>query len=541
MCTTRPAVYFAIVVSLLASSAVASTYYVRTDGGSEQQCTGTINAAYSGSGTGQPCAWDHPFRALPPEGTPRIAGGDTLVIGAGSYMMGLGAPGAGLCEPTGPWGCHMPPIPSGPSTSAPTRIAGAGWDAGCRTPPELWGTERADFIVDLTRSSNVEVRCLEITDHSSCVESHSGSLACNRDTPPFGTWASIGIYAEDSQNVLLRDLDIHGLASGGVHAGRLTDWTVDNVRIAANGWVGWDGDIDGDDSNSGVLRFTRWVVEWNGCGETWPGKVPTGCWAQSAGGYGDGVGTGATRGRWIIEESKFLNNTSDGLDLLYARPGSSIEIRRTLAAGNAGNQLKTAGPAVIENSIIDANCGFHQGQPFTWNVDACRAGGDGVFILLFRGDRASVTNVSFTGEGDCLLVAECAEGQQCDGTERVTVRNNLFVGQTDYLQPFESTCLMYQETFPANPFDADYSLVIGTKDTTCPGLNDLCNQQPGVVNATMSNFDAHLLANSAAINRGTATGAPAIDFDGAPRDSAPDIGAYEYRKVGTGRRRAVRH
>jgi hypothetical protein len=540
MKTTGTSARLILAASLLASEAFGGTYYVRTDGGSDQQCTGTVDAAYSGSGNGQPCAWDHPFRALPPQAAPRIAGGDTLVIGRGSYMMGIGAPGADLCEAGGPWGCHMPPIPSGPSVSTPTRIVGEGWSSGCTAPPELWGTERADFIVDLTRSSNVEISCLEITDHSGCVESHSGSLACNRDNPPFGTWAAIGIHAEDSQSVLLRDLDIHGLATGGVQAGRLTDWTVENVRIAANGWSGWDGDIAGDDSNSGVLRFTRWVVEWNGCGESWPEKIPNGCWAQSAGGYGDGVGTGETRGRWIIEESKFLNNTSDGLDLLYARPGSSIEIRRTLARGNAGNQIKTAGPALVENSVIVGNCGFHQGQTFTWNVDACRAGGDALFLLLFKGDRSSVTNSSFTSEGDCLVVAECAASQQCDGTERVTLRNNLLIGQTDYLQPFESTCLIYQETFPANPFDADYSLVIGTKDAACPGSHDLCNEPAGVVNATLSNFDAHLLANSPAINRGTASGTPVIDFDGAPRDSTPDIGAYEYGSVRTGRRRAVR-
>ena len=70
----------------------AATYYVRPDGGSPAQCTGLANAPYTGAS--QDCAWDHPFRALPPEGTPRIAGGDTLVIAAGEYMMGYGAPGA---------------------------------------------------------------------------------------------------------------------------------------------------------------------------------------------------------------------------------------------------------------------------------------------------------------------------------------------------------------------------------------------------------------------------------------------------------------
>ncbi|MGO9972231.1 MAG: choice-of-anchor Q domain-containing protein [Solirubrobacteraceae bacterium] len=40
--------------------------------------------------------------------------------------------------------------------------------------------------------------------------------------------------------------------------------------------------------------------------------------------------------------------------------------------------------------------------------------------------------------------------------------------------------------------------------------------------------DYHLTAGSPAINTGTTTGAPLDDFDGALRDSTPDIGAYEY-------------
>ncbi|MBI3950949.1 MAG: hypothetical protein HY314_10905 [Acidobacteria bacterium] len=357
-----------------ASAKQSSTiYYVRPDGGSCEQCTGLVNAPYPGSGTNRPCAWDHPFRALPPGSEPRIRGGDTLIIAPGSFMMGYGAPGADNCDSDYPWGCFMAAIPSGPDPSHPTRILGAGWDSGCSNAAELWGTERTNLIINLTDASNVEIACLEITDHSGCVEFHTGGLTCERDTFPFGAWAVRGIYAEDSANVYLHDLNIHGLAAAGVHAGRLTDWTVENVRIAGNGWVGWDGDIDGDDANSGTMLYRRWTVEWNGCGETYPGGQPTGCWGQEAGGYGDGVGTGETGGHWIIESSKFLHNTSDGLDLLYARiPGSSIEIRRTIAEGNDGQQIKTTGPVLIENSIIVGNCGFFDGQ-LRWPPARCPA------------------------------------------------------------------------------------------------------------------------------------------------------------------------
>jgi len=508
-----------------------NTWYVRPDGGSPSQCTGRANAPYAGSGSNQLCAWDHPFRALPPGGTARLAGGDTLIIGSGHYMMGYGAPGADNCTSDSPWDCHMLPVPSGPDPAHPTRLLGAGWDSGCASPPELWGTERPWFIVNLTDASNVEIACLEITDHSGCVEFHSGGLACQRDTYPFGPWAPIGLYAEDAAHVYLHDLNIHGLAAGGIHAGRLTDWTVEDVRLAGNGWVGWDGDLwdDYGDANSGTLTFRHWTVEWNGCGETWPGGQPTGCWAQSAGGYGDGVGTGETGGHWIIEDSAFRHNTSDGLDLLYARLiTSSIEIRRTIAEGNAGNQLKTNGPTLIENSIIVGNCGFFDGQPFTYDVDNCRAVGNALSLDLRPGNRITVTNNTLTSEGDCLVLAEC-EGH-CTGAEAVHLRNNIFVGQTDFLQPFEQTCLAWAENFPHDPFDLDYSAITNTKNIPpCPGPHDLCEVSPGLANTSIDAFDARLLPSSPAINAGTTVGTPTDDFAGQPRDAQPDIGAYEWR------------
>jgi hypothetical protein len=511
----------------------AATYYVRPDGGDSTQCTGLANAPYPGSGSGQPCAWDHPFRALQPSGEPdqvgtaRISGGDTLIIASGAYRMGYGAPGADNCEADYPWDCVMPPIPDGPDAAHPTRILGAGWDTGCATPPELWGTERAAMLLNLTGSDHVEIACLEITDHATCADAHTGGLACSSDAFPYGDWALVGLYAEDSQDVTLRNLNIHGLAYGGVLAGRLRDWTVENVRIATNGWVGWDGDIYGNDANAGTLTFRHWTVEWNGCVETYPGEQPTACWAQTAGGYGDGVGTGDTGGHWIIEDSAFLHNTSDGLDLLYTRlAGSRIEIRRTLAKDNAGNQIKTNGPTLIENSVIVGNCGYFQGQSFTYGVDNCRAAGNALALNLQPGNAVTVTNNTVTGEGDCLVEVIC-DGT-CTGSETARMRNNIFVGQTDFISPSENTCLVYQENFPTDPLDADYSLIHNTKGNPCPlGSHDIC-EAPALANETVDAFDAHLQPTSPTIDAGTTEGAPADDFAGRTRDAIPDIGAYEF-------------
>jgi hypothetical protein len=433
----------------------------------------------------------------------------------------------------------MLPIPSGPDAAHPTRLLGAGWDSGCAYPPELWGTERTNWILNLADASNVEIACLDITDHSGCVEFHTdASLRCERDNAPYGLWAAVGIYAEDSSNVHLKHLDIHGLARGGVWGGRLTDWTVEHVRIAGNGWVGWDGDIDGDDSNAGTLLFRHWTVEWNGCGETYPGEQPAGCWGQEADGYGDGVGTGTTGGRWIIEDSTIRHNTQDGLDLLYARlVTSSIEIRRTIAEGNAGNQIKVTGPTHIENSIIVGQCGFFEGRA-GWNSDDnCRAGGDALLINLRPGDVATVTNSTLSGEGTCLIIAACALDQTCDGSEEVRMRNDIFVGQPNFAWPAESTCFAWyddeppEDLLPQNPFTTSYAIITGTQFgnvTPCPGDHTFCDTAPSLVNASISAFDAHLAQGSQAINKGTTIGAPADDFDGRLRDAQPDIGAYEW-------------
>jgi hypothetical protein len=523
-------------MAVQAGVAQGTTWYVRVDGGSAEQCTGLVDAPYPGSGTNQACAWNHPFQALPPGGSPRIAGGDTLLIGPGSYKMGLGAPGAEACSSSYPWECHAAVIPGGPAPATPTRILGSSWNSGCTNPPELWGTERAWTLLNLTGSTNVEIGCLELTDHAGCVEFHSGGIPCERDSYPYGDWAPRGIYAEDAENIYLHDLNIHGLASVGIHAGRLTDWTVENVRIAGNGWVGWDGDIAGDDGNSGTMLFTNVVVEWNGCGESYPAGNPTGCWAQSAGGYGDGFGTGETGGDWVFENCEFSYNTSDGLDLLYVRrAGSSIRIRNTLAEGNAGNQLKTSGPATIENCIAVGNCGYFDNQPFTYYVDPCRALGNTLSLALGTGDLVTVANSTITGEGDCLVLASFSETTP-DGTEKVLLRNNIFLGHTDYHQSFENTCLTYAESFASDPFDLDVSVIQNVKNDPCPvGTNDIC-ANPQLVSTHLDSFDAHLLSNSPAIDSGVELSAIRSDVSGVSRPldgladgtNRHDIGAYEY-------------
>ncbi|WP_182668204.1 FG-GAP-like repeat-containing protein [Marilutibacter penaei] len=507
-------------------SAQAATYYIRTDGGSASQCTGTSNAAYPGSGSNRACAWNSLHQALPASGSARINGGDTVYIAPGEYMLGWGAPGAagGRCYDGGRYDCYLPPIPSGPSASQRTRILGL--DAA--RPPVLWGTERVSSMLNLNGSSNVEIGHLEITDKSECVEFHSNAGArCRRDSTPYGQWAGVGISASNSRNVYLHDLDIHGLANRGIIAGGLTDWTLERVKIIGNPWAGWDGDIGSGSSNSGNIIMRQVEIAWNGCGEKLDG-TPWACWAQTASGYGDGLGTARTGGHWLIEDSYIHHNTSDGLDLLYmdGASNSSVTVRRTHAVGNAGNQLKTYGRATIENSVVVGNCAYFDGRDFMKDSDQCRALGNTISVGLVSGQNVDIRHNTITGQGDCLLLSEAGSS-----SSTLNIQNNAFVGQTDWRQPSELTCGHYAYNSSAK---VNYSgnLFWNVKSGQCPGGSTCSN--PKLVATALGGFDATPQSGSPLIDKAPYLAAITNDFYGNGRPSGPaaDIGAIEVQVGG---------
>ncbi|HEY0505286.1 MAG TPA: right-handed parallel beta-helix repeat-containing protein [Lysobacter sp.] len=524
----------ALIPGLLASTdAAAATWYVRADGGDDEQCNGRADAPYPGSGSGLDCAWSHPNYALPANDRPRIEGGDTLIIGPGEYMIGWGSPGLSQkslrCDRSAPWDCYLAAPPSG-KPGARTRILGAGHDTGCKAPPKLWGTERVELVFNLQDADNVEVGCLEITDKSDCVEFHANDdVRCERDQPPLGQWASIGLGAMRSKNVWLHDLNIHGLSGRGVMAGGLTDWTIERVRIVANGWAGWDGDVgEGESSNEGDIVFRNVEIAWNGCAERWQTGEPYACWAQEEGGYGDGLGTGKTNGHWLVEDSRIHHNTSDGLDLLYTDESktATVVVRRVYAAANAGNQVKTAGNAVVENSVIIGQCAYFHGKFDMSDGDMCRAYGNALSVGIGKKQTATVRHNTITGEGDCLILT--AGG---DASSRVDIHNNALIGQTDITASDgdRRSCGHYADqstavvNFAGNAF-------WNVKDDMCPPGN-VCGRDPMIGNADMADFDPAPRPGSPLIDRASHQTSLSSDFQRHPRPmgAGPDIGAIEYQ------------
>jgi hypothetical protein len=453
-----------------ASDAGAADYYVRPDGGDAAQCSGRVDRARTARSN--ECAWQHPFVALPPGGEPRVAGGDALHIRPGSYRMGLGALQTKRCAEQFPWDCHMPPIPSGPSATQPTRISGLDAQGRCNERPELWGAERAARVLNLQGSRHVAIDCLEITDRSSCVENHchggqcGGEVArCERDVYPFGDWAGTGIFASDSASVTLRDVIVHGMALRGIHAGRLRDWRLERVVLRGNGWSGWDGDLgDGDSSNSGTLEFVDVEIAWNGCAERYPTGEPFGCWGQSSGGYGDGFGTAATDGDWRFERVKVHHNASDGLDLLYLNADATLQVTHSQLHANAGNQLKASGAAVIENNTIDGACSAlsAHGLPAS---DHCRAGGNALVLALQPGREAKVVGNTLSGQGDCLAVAE-----QGDASSALHFEGNRLRGAPMWNATGKLSCGFYAHETDAR-IELDDNDFVAVRRRDCPPGN----------------------------------------------------------------------
>jgi hypothetical protein len=444
----------------------ATTYFIRADGGDATQCTGRADAAYPGSGSARPCAWKHPETALPASGPARIAGGDTLMIGTGTYEVGSGG--------------YMQKIPSGPSNSAPTRILGKPGKA-----PKLVGVGGIHRVLNLDGSSNVEIGNLEITDGSDCIYKHSNATAACTSTMP---WARTGLYARASSNVWLHDLNIHGMAARGINAGGLTNWTIERIKLNRNGSAGWDGNVGADGSNSGRIIVRDVEIAWNGCGERVSTGEPWACWAQKTGGYGDGLGTTDTGGQWLIEDAFVHHNTSDGLDLRYMDGANDtrVTMRRVHAVANAGNQVKVKGNSLIENSVMVGYCSFFKNKFFMTEADMCRADGSTLQLVMTGNDTAIVRNNTLVGEGATQIGH--SEG---DGSDKIHIRNNLVVGFPYYLRPTRLSA------FDGGKSQAniEFSGNVAWKVAACPG-DTTCDRDPGLTNMTLAAFDAKPLAGS---------------------------------------------
>lgn len=521
---------FLLFVALMASafSASAATKYVRPNGGTATQCTGLSNVDYPGTGTGVACAYNSPTWALGMRNqTRRIAGGDTVIIADGTYIIGYGYGDNAGCDSAWSDGCTMLALPSG-TAPVRTKILGENHATGCKTRPVLRGTGGNTHIFSLTGANYVDIGCLELMDSSACIYGHPVTPCAT--APPLGGYTIAGIAGADSDFIALYDLNIHGFSNHGINAGRLVDWTLDRVRLVANGWAGWDGEVGAPDSiNTGNMIFRNVEIAWNGCAEDYPTLNIAQCWGQASGGYGDGLGTYFTSGTWLFEDSWFHHNTSDGLDMLYLGATDSVTVRRTRLYANAGQQLKVSGNALIESNYLSGHCSYFAGRfgALMPAGDSCRANGNTISLNVADvvGLTATIRYNTITGQGDNQILMRTDSLPTPNAI--VNVENNVVYGQVDWLGGDQSGGVYLLNATPTINYRSNS--FFNLKAGECPATSTCTN--PGLNNTAVATFDPRPTAGSYLRNSGNITyTTPTKDVAGRnrPAETTPTRGALEY-------------
>lgn len=537
------------------SSASGDTWFIREDGGNRDQCTGRADAPYTEKGARQPCAFKHPHYLFTDDryGDKEwiLKGGDTVIIRGGPYRMGYKGPNQkdywGNC-PGSPYGCSMPPIPAG-TAEHPTRFLGENHQT-CNKKTQLFGGYALGAIVNLKGSTNIDLECLELTDHSQCTRlggGHPAGDGCHT-TYPLSDYAAVGIITDaTTSSVVLKNLDIHGLTGDGISGPIGGEVIADHVRIAFNGAAGWDFD-DGrgtKSSSNALVRASYLTVEWNGCNEEYPithAKPAYSCFDQDSGGYGDGVGTPNTLLNFTCAHCMFRYNTQDGLDLLHVR-GSLISIKDSVSYGNMGQQWKMGAmkSVVFRNNVTIHNCrrmsADMPGAPEGYNrylTLFCRAAGDGIAFMVNDDGTYVFQNNSFAGYGatsyDIVCSGVCIRSN-------ITFQNNLHIGYLDQVGG-DRPGVFYLNGLSPHVFAArDHNIYFNMR--TCPsGEAERC-MDPQISNLptwhgeeSLDNLDFHLTSGSPARDVGASTSG-AIGNSNETNHSSKErnyIGAFPFSK-----------
>ena len=413
--SSSPAQTKSVATSILVAAAQAAgsgtTWYIRLDGGTNTQCTGTTNAPYPGSGSAMPCAFNHPYQMLNYNGQwTKFAGGDTIQFAdpatnttpyyMGEQNGGLGtdwsAQIGGACAHPNPGhaagaACILPVPPSGTALN-PTRIIGQ--NAGsCHTsqhtglvnPTILSGIAGAFAVLDVQGTNYVQLSCIEITQPDNCTQSGQGSGGGCGDMANFVAVAGIvfeyGNTPQGPSNLTMQDIATDGIAGYGILGSHINTTSTDvltasDIYIIGNGGAGWNSDGGGciaTCESVGTMNLSYLDVEGNGCLLLKPFDVSQGltggtnafnyCFGQNDGGYGDGFVLIAAGNVTVnVSHSKFKYNTQDGFDGLHISDDVTtspiINISSSWSEGNGGQTFKlgTGGASTAINNVSISNC-----------------------------------------------------------------------------------------------------------------------------------------------------------------------------------------
>lgn len=242
--------------------------------------------------------------------------------------------------------------------------------------------------------------------------------------------------------------------------------------------------------------------------------------ANNAVSVGGGIGGFRSGLDVTVRGSTFIANSAatgaaihineDSLNLSKLVVTNTI-FKENLALGQAG------GVNVLNADASFTNCLFNG------NLNIGSGAGGAISNNASGGKEANVTMVNCTlANNEAPIGAGIAQFQDGTSKAHLDLQNCILYNLTgDYAVESGDPTV----TSKGGNLSNDQSL-----DTYLIGTNDLMSSDPLFVNNL---GDFHLLANSPAINKGIALGAPAKDLDGKTRDSQPDMGSYEYGIIGT--------
>lgn len=472
------------------------TWYVQPNGGPRydatynptgDSCNGqsVANMVVSG-GPNQACAFND-YRYIWANGS---AAGSMVGIGGDRYNIANTYPGGqtgwrvGRAGPnsgdlfngyTGvgggdPYTDYNPPFPAGTSGN-PTIVAGSNYYlSGCLTrsqKTQLFGGYAVLAVLNMQAANYVTVACLEVTDHSSCIKHGTAGLpsVCSNSIP-FTDYANSGIqtadpgdpyvYADQMQNVMLQDLDIHGFPHGGI-AGAIGG-SVSMTRVSSNfnGFAGWDFDFGSSghgypNNPASTISASYVTMDWNGCNEEYPISDPipiTYCYSITNNGFGDAwSGQDSNLASMTCSHCEMAQNVKDAFFGPHTAIGS-VNISQSYAANNGGQTWKAnlgqTGQWLMQNTLTDANCRrlaqAVTGAPSTFNTyisngDLCRADGAAMAIVWpvsgsFEADNNTFVAASQNVTADFTCWNQFATVSVGSGGTGYQVGDVLYVGGT---------------------------------------------------------------------------------------------------------------
>ncbi|WP_353063654.1 putative Ig domain-containing protein [Tunturibacter psychrotolerans] len=482
-----------VAVSTSQKPGPGTTWYIRADGGSNTQCTGKTNAAYPGSGSGQACAFNHPYQMLNSSGGwANMAGGDTIQFAdsssaAHTYYMGEQNAGVGsdwsstlggICPAPNTGGgagtsCILPAPPSG-TAAQHTRILGQ--NAGsCHdsahthlvNPTVLSGINNAFAVLDTRATDYVDISCIEITQPDTCTNTAgAGQCGSNANYVHYGGLIlNYGAGSQGPSNLTLNDVAVVGIAGSGILGSELNKSSSDvfsatDVYVIGNGAAGWNGDSGGCGTSCetvGTMNISYATIDWNGCVAVEPYDMTKPdtqnafnyCYGQSDGGYGDGfVQIAAGNMSLNVDHSHFRWNTQDGFDGLHlsddVKTSPAIHISTSWSEGNAGATFKIGAGAssTAINNVSISNCRILTTasafplNPSGWTLDgadSCRAAGDEWSFQENNGTVITMENNTSVGYGTTMYDVGCAAlAPNCFSNGATFVfKNNISKGYAD--------------------------------------------------------------------------------------------------------------